>query len=147
MTGHATETGHTTRRATTPWEAKSPWATGWTAAAATLMIFGGIMAVFQGISALAKDDVFVATPNFTYQFSLTGWGWIHLILGIVVALAGFALFTGALWARVVGIVLAGLGMVANFVWLPHAPVWAVVLIVIHGFIIWALCMPRSSAPA
>ncbi|MEV5439149.1 hypothetical protein AB0K80_24525 [Streptomyces sp. NPDC052682] len=111
------------------------------------MIFGGIMGVFQGIAALAQDDVFVATPDFTYQFSLTGWGWLHLILGIVVALAGCALLTGALWARVVGIVLAGLGMVANFVWLPHAPVWAVVLIIVHGFIIWALCMPRSRVQA
>ncbi|KES05291.1 membrane protein [Streptomyces toyocaensis] len=127
------------------WEAESPWATSWTAAAAVLMTFGGIMAVFQGIAAIAKDDVFVTTPNFTYEFSLTGWGWVHLILGALIAVTGVALFTGATWARVVGIVLAGLSMVANFVWLPYQPVWSIVLIVIAGFIIWALCAPRRES--
>jgi succinate-acetate transporter protein len=126
--------------------AESAWATGWTAAAAVLMIFGGIMAVFAGIAAIAEDDVFIATPNFGYEFSLTGWGWLHLILGIVVALAGFALLSGAVWARAVGIVLAGLSMVANFAWLPYAPVWSIVLIVVDGFVIWALCAPRREIP-
>lgn len=109
------------------------------------MIFGGIMAIFEGIAAIAKDDIFVTTRNFTYQFSLTGWGWVHMILGIVIALAGFALFTGAMWARVVGVVLAGLSAVANFVWLPYQPVWSIVLITIDAFIIWALCAPRREA--
>ncbi|WP_405935673.1 hypothetical protein OG338_02030 [Streptomyces sp. NBC_00726] len=116
-----------------------PFRTGWTAFAAVLMIFGGIMAVFQGISAIAKDDVFVTTRNYVFQFNLTGWGWIHLILGIVIVLAGCALFTGALWARVVGVILAGLGALANFAWLPHYPLWSLVLIAIDVFIIWALC--------
>ncbi|THA62627.1 hypothetical protein E6P78_23050 [Streptomyces sp. A0958] len=116
-----------------------PFRTGWTAFAAVLMIFGGAMAIFQGISAIAKDDVFVATRNYVFQFNLMGWGWIHLILGIVIALAGFALFTGALWARVVGVVLAGLGALANFVWLPYYPLWSIVLIAVDIFIIWALC--------
>ena len=134
-----------TRHHQAGWEAKSPWATSWTAAAAVLMTFGGIMAIFQGISAIAQDNVFVTTQNFTYEFSLTGWGWIHLILGALVTAAGLALFTGAAWARVVGIVLAGLSMIANFVWLPHAPVWSVALLIIDGFIIWALCAPRRES--
>ncbi|MYY03036.1 MULTISPECIES: hypothetical protein [unclassified Streptomyces] len=116
-----------------------PFRAGWTAFAAVLMIFGGAMAVLQGISAIAKDDVFVATRDYVFQFNLAGWGWIHLILGIVIVLAGFALFTGALWARVVGVVLAGLGALANFAWLPHYPLWSIVLIAIDVFIIWALC--------
>ncbi|MEV7404142.1 hypothetical protein AB0N93_27600 [Streptomyces sp. NPDC091267] len=118
---------------------RHPFETGWTAFAAILMIFGGAMAIFQGISAIAKDDVFVSTRNYVFQFNLTGWGWIHLILGIVILLAGIALFTGAMWARVVGIVLAGLGALANFMWLPHYPLWSIVLIAMDVFIIWALC--------
>lgn len=116
---------------------------GWTAAAAVLMTFGGIMAIFEGISAIAKDDIFITTPNFTYAFSLTGWGWIHLILGALALVAGLALFTGATWARVTGVVLAGLGMISNFVWLPYAPVWSITLMIIYGFVIWALCAPRG----
>lgn len=125
-------------RSTAP-ESRHPFAAGWTAFAAILMIFGGIMAIFQGIAAIAKDDVFVTTRNYVFQFNLTGWGWIHLILGIVIVLAGLALFTGAAWARAVGIVLAGLGALANFMWLPHYPLWSIVLIAIDVFIIWALC--------
>ncbi|WP_405904053.1 hypothetical protein [Streptomyces sp. NBC_00656] len=120
-------------------DSSHPFRTGWTAFAAILMIFGGAMAIFQGIAAIAKDDVFVTTSNYVFRFNLTGWGWIHLILGIVIVLAGCALFTGAAWARAVGIVLAGLGALANFVWLPHYPLWSIVLIALDIFIIWALC--------
>ncbi|MCX5345132.1 hypothetical protein OG315_35955 [Streptomyces atratus] len=103
------------------------------------MILGGAMAIFEGIAALAKDNVFVATRSYVYQFSLTGWGWIQLILGILIVLAGCALFTGAAWARDVGLVLAGLGALANFLWLPFYPFWAIVLVAINVFILWALC--------
>ncbi len=103
-----------------------------------MMIFGGVMAIFEGISAIAKDNIFISTRNYSYAFNLTGWGWIHLILGVLVLLAGFSLLRGALWARLVGIALAGLSMIANFVWLPRYPFWALVVIAIDVFVIWAL---------
>ncbi|TXS30428.1 hypothetical protein EAO71_18360 [Streptomyces sp. ms191] len=113
---------------------------GWTLFAAIMMIFGGIMSIFQGIAAIAEDDVFVTTRNYTFSWSLTGWGWVHLIIGIIVALAGLALFSGKLWARIIGIAVAAVAMLANFTWLPYYPFWAIVLIVIDGFVIWALCV-------
>jgi uncharacterized membrane protein len=119
------------------------WVTGWTAFAGAMMIFGGVMAIFQGIAAIANDDFFVITRNYAYSSDLTSWGWIHLILGILVVLAGAALFRGALWARITGIVLAGLSMIANFIWLPYYPVWAIVLIAVDAFVIWALCIGTS----
>ncbi|MFD4948753.1 hypothetical protein ACFVYE_09370 [Streptomyces sp. NPDC058239] len=125
-----------------------PFRYGWTAFAAVLMIFGGAMAIFEGIAAIAKDNIFVATRNYVFRFSLTGWGWIHLILGTLIVLAGCALFTGAAWARVVGIVLVGLGALANFLWLPFYPFWSIVLIAINVFILWALCAgPQEKAGA
>ncbi|WP_377272641.1 hypothetical protein [Peterkaempfera sp. SMS 1(5)a] len=119
--------------------AGSPQVSGWTMFAAVMMIFTGITAVFEGISAIAKDNLLVVTRSYAYQFNTTGWGWIHLILGIVVALAGIALFTGAMWARVVGVALAGLSLIANFAWLPWYPLWAIVVIALDVVIIWALC--------
>ncbi|WSW30249.1 hypothetical protein OG698_07835 [Streptomyces sp. NBC_01003] len=107
------------------------------------MIFGGLMMVFQGIAAIAKDDIFITTRNYVYKFDLTGWGWIHLILGVIVVLAGAALFQGATWARVVGVGLTGLAMLANFLWIPYAPFWAIVLIAINAVVIWALCTAPS----
>lgn len=113
---------------------------GWTAFAAVLMIFGGAMTLLEGISAIAKDNVFVTSTNYVFSFNLTGWGWIHLILGVVILLAGIALLSsGASWARVVGVILAGLSALANFLWIPHYPFWAIVVIAIDIFIIWALC--------
>ncbi|MFE2555040.1 hypothetical protein ACFXGT_03250 [Streptomyces sp. NPDC059352] len=118
---------------------------GWVVFAAVLMIFVGLMTLFQGIAGIAKDDIFVTTRDYVYQFSLTGWGWVHLILGIIMVLAGIALFTGALWARMVGVALASLGLIANFMWLPYYPFWAMLLIAIDVIVIWALCAaPRLS---
>jgi hypothetical protein len=140
MTSHVsgTHTGAAARSST-----KSGLGSGWLVFAGVLMVFGGFMTLFAGIAAIANDDVFVATNDYVYRFDLTGWGWIHLILGIVIVLAGFALFQGATWARVVGVVLVGLAMIANFLWLPYAPFWAIVLIAIDGFVIWALCAAPS----
>ncbi|GAA2775070.1 MULTISPECIES: DUF7144 family membrane protein [Kitasatospora] len=114
------------------------FATGWTTFAACLMIFGGSMAVFQGIGAIVNDDRYVVTGNYVYKFDVTGWGWIHLILGLVIVLAGFMIFNGAVWARTVGVIAAGLSMIANFLWLPYYPFWSIVLIAIDVFVIWAL---------
>ncbi|WP_310723830.1 hypothetical protein [Streptomyces sp. N2A] len=113
---------------------------GWTAFAGVLMIFGGAMTLLEGISAIAKDNLVLTTRNYVYSFNLTGWGWIHLILGIVILAAGVALIaSGAMWARIIGIVLAGLGALANFLWIPYYPFWALTLVAIDIFIIWALC--------
>ncbi|WP_053748398.1 DUF7144 family membrane protein [Streptomyces sp. MMG1533] len=119
------------------------WVAGWTGFAGVMMIFGGLMAIFQGIAAIAEDDVFVATRNYVYNFNLTSWGWIHLVLGVLVVLAGAAVFRGEVWARMVGIALAGLAMIANFMWLPYQPVWAIVLIAVDAFVIWALCVGKG----
>ncbi|NBE53177.1 DUF7144 family membrane protein [Streptomyces boluensis] len=116
---------------------------GWVVFAGVMMIFGGLMTLFAGIAAIANDEVFAATRNYVFEFDLTGWGWVHLVMGVVITLAGAALFQGATWARVVGVGLAGLAMLANFLWLPYAPFWAIVLIAINAFVIWALCTAPS----
>ncbi|WP_037844609.1 DUF7144 family membrane protein [Streptomyces sp. NRRL F-2747] len=120
----------------------SPWhgpTSGSTVLAAALMIFGGAMALFEGIAAVAKDDIFLSTRHYVFEFSLAGWGWVHLILGIIVILAGIAVLSGALWARFLGVFVAGLGAIANFLWIPYYPIWATVLVAVNLFIVWALC--------
>ncbi|MFD8708340.1 hypothetical protein ACFV1W_38155 [Kitasatospora sp. NPDC059648] len=134
MSGGVTGTGRG------PQTVERAFAGGWTTLAAVMMLFGGIMSVLQGIAAILNDDLVVVTRSYTYTWSTTGWGWIHLALGVLLVLAGTALFGGAVWARAVGVVVAGLGMIANFSWLPHYPLWAIVLITIDAFVIWALCV-------
>lgn len=116
----------------------SPWATGWTLFASVMMIMLGAFHALMGLVALIDDDFYVITPNYTYDLDVTAWGWIHLIGGIVVFLAGLAVISGALWARVVGIILALISAVANFIWLPYYPVWSIVAIAIAISVIWGL---------
>jgi len=103
-----------------------------------ILLLAGAFQFFQGLAALIKGSFFVATPNNVYSLSVTGWGWIHLILGIIAVLTGFALLAGATWARVVGIVLALLSAASNFMFIPYYPVWAIVIIALDVAVIWAL---------
>lgn len=122
--------------------AESPWASGLTIFAGTLMVIAGVWHVLVGIGALLRDTVYVSTPNYVYSFDLTGWGWTYLGLGILVGIAGVAVLTGQLWGRVVGIVLASLSLVANFLFIPHHPVWSILVIALDIAVIWALAVYR-----
>ena len=116
----------------------SPWATGWTLFASVMMIMLGAFHALMGLAALLNDEFFVITADYTYDLDITGWGWIHLIGGIIVFLAGLAVMSGATWARIIGITLAVISAVANFLWLPYYPVWSVVAIAIAVAVIWGL---------
>jgi hypothetical protein len=103
------------------------------------MIVGGIFAFFEGLAAVLKGGSFYASvPNYPFGTNVTTWGWIVLIAGIVVFLAGFGVLAGALWARIVGITLASLSALANFFFIPFYPIWALMIITLDVFVIWAL---------
>ncbi|MDH6290597.1 DUF7144 family membrane protein [Rhodococcus opacus] len=106
--------------------------------AAIVLLTIGILHVLSGISALMQDDLVVAGPEYIYQFDTTAWGWIHLVLGVIVAAVGVMLFTGATWARIGAMVICALSLLANFLWLPHYPWWSVVMIMLDVFVIWAV---------
>ncbi|MFD8231591.1 hypothetical protein ACFV20_06795 [Streptomyces sp. NPDC059696] len=112
--------------------------------AAVMLMITGVLAIMRGISAIAEDQVFVSTPNYVFSFDLTGWGWIHLALGVVAVLVSVGLFQASTWARVLGVGIAALVLIANFLSLPSYPVWSVVMIALTGFIIWALCTVKKS---
>ncbi|MFC9787683.1 hypothetical protein [Rhodococcus sp. NPDC127528] len=117
---------------------KQGFAAGASIAAAILLLTVGILQIFQGISAVAKDNVLVVGPQYTYQFNITTWGWIHIVVGILIALTGFALLSGATWARIAAIFLAALSIIANFLWLPYYPLWSILIIALDVVVIWAV---------
>ncbi|MCJ7780408.1 MAG: hypothetical protein MUQ27_06240, partial [Acidimicrobiia bacterium] len=121
----------------------SGWAIGWTAFAGIMMVMGGIWWIMAGIVALANDTFYVVGQEYIFQFDVTTWGWIHLLLGIVVLLAGLYLFTGAVWARMVGVIVAVLMAMIAFAWLPWYPLWALIFVAISVFVIWALTVHGS----
>ncbi|MET7653993.1 hypothetical protein [Streptomyces sp. NPDC005486] len=106
--------------------------------AGVLMLCSGVLAVLQGIAALAKDDVYARVGSYVYELDLTGWGWIHLVLGVLAAATGAALLKGMTWARFTGIFLAALSLVTQFLFLPYEPLWSIVVMAIDVFVIWSL---------
>ena len=118
------------------------WAEGLTVFAAVTLMIAGVLDIFRGIMGIAEDDIFVTTRNYVFQYDLTGWGWVHLALGAVAVIISMGLFQVATWARVGGVAVAGLIIIANFLSLPYYPVWSVVMIAFSAFVIWALCVVR-----
>lgn len=117
---------------------RSGAAVGFTMFAAFMMILIGSFHIIAGLAGVIEDQFYVATPEWLLEFDVTTWGWIHLIAGVVVLLAGLSLFTGAVWARTVGVILATVSAIANFAWLPYYPFWSLAIIAIDIFVIWAL---------
>jgi hypothetical protein len=116
----------------------SGWAIGWTSFAGLMMILGGGWWFISGFIAILNSDFYVSVNDYVFQFDATTWGWIHLLLGIVMLLAGGALFTAAVWARTVGVIIAVLWALVAFAWLPWHPVGAVLLIAISFSVMWSL---------
>jgi hypothetical protein len=120
----------------------SGWAVGFSAFAGAIMIMIGIFQFFEGLAAVANDSFFVVGNNYTYNLDTTAWGWIHMIIGVIVFAAGLGIFSGATWARAVGITVAVISAIANFFYIPYYPVWAVLLIALCVIVIWALASLR-----
>jgi hypothetical protein len=107
-------------------------------AAGVLMIMSGCFHAIQGVVALANDEFYVATKDYVFKFDLTTWGWVQLIAGTLVAVAGVALFSAALWARTVAVTLACFSILVSFAWMPFYPVWNIIVIAFDVFVIWAV---------
>jgi hypothetical protein len=112
--------------------------TGFTVLAACLMMLGGLWSFFEGLVAIIHRSFYNSLPNYTFQFSVNGWGWLHFALGIVLFAAGACVLLGQTWAKAIGIVLAVFSALANFLFIPYYPIWSIILIAIDVFIIWAL---------
>ncbi|GAB3066076.1 hypothetical protein GCM10027053_31750 [Intrasporangium mesophilum] len=121
-----------------PSPTKLAWSEGLTVFAASLLITVGIFQALQGLAAIINDQRFVVTGDYIYKFDTTTWGWIHLILGLAAIGLGIALIMGQTWAQIVALVVVILQAVAQFMWLPYYPVWAIVIIILDVAILWAL---------
>lgn len=106
--------------------------------AGIMLVMVGLMQLVQGVVALMNDSFYVRTPNYVFELDVTAWGWIHIVLALLVGAAGFGLFVGATWARAVAVVAASVSLVGNFAWLPHFPLWGLTLMALDVFIIWAV---------
>ena len=116
----------------------SPWAHGIAVFAGVAMIVGGAFQALEGLAGIVRDKWLVVLPQYIYAFDLTLWGWIHLLVGLALLVIGVSLLRGQTWARVAGMVAAGISAILNFVWLPYSPWWALMVIAVDFLVIWAL---------
>ena len=122
----------------TQYREPSFWTTGAVLFAGVMLLVIGIFQAIQGLSAILDDEVAVVTENYVFELDLTAWGWIHLLLGVLVLFAGIALMAGRTWGRIVALILAVLSMIANFAYVPFYPFWSILMIAIAVWVIWVL---------
>ena len=122
---------------------------GWVSFAAWVMLVLGALDVLEGIIAVSRGKYFVLTANQIIVFDLRTWGWITLIWGVVVGLAGFSLLTRSTWARWFTIVVASLNVIEQlgFDGSAQYPLWALTIVVLSGVVIYALIVHWEDAKA
>ena len=121
----------------------SGWAIGGITFAVVMMAMIGLFQIIAGLVAIVDDDFYVVTQNYTFDIDTSAWGWIHLLIGILLLLAGYGLYTGATWGAAVAIVMAVLAAVENFFFIPYYPFWSILVIALCVWVIWSLT--RSGA--
>lgn len=117
---------------------RSGWAAGWATFAAAMLGLIGMFQILTGIAGLANDEFYLESPNFVFDFDATAWGWIHLLLGIILMASAVGIMVGNVAARTVGVIVALISAITNFGFIPMYPVYAIVMIAVNITVIWSL---------
>jgi hypothetical protein len=131
------------RRTTTNTEVTG-WV-GWVYFAGLMLMLAGVFQSIAGLVALFKDEVFVVSQQNLWLLDYTTWGWVHLLIGVFLLMAGSAIASGKVWGRTIGVVFAALGLIANFGFIPVYPLWSILLVVVDGLGIYALIVHGGEA--
>lgn len=117
---------------------------GWIAFAGCMMALLGSFHLIEGLVAIFNDEYFlVGSSGLIVSVDLTAWGVLHVLLGVVIGGAGYALFAGHMWARVVGVLIAMASAVVNLGFLAAYPFWSAVMILLDVLVIWAITVHGS----
>src|ERR1700712_5071063 len=115
----------------------SAW-TGWVFFAGFMMILSGFFQAIAGLTALLRPTWYVTTSSHLLVFNYPAWGWIDLVFGFVILMAGLSVLHGSTWARIVGVIMAGLSAVASLAFVSAYPIWSIIIILIDVLVIYAL---------
>jgi hypothetical protein len=119
----------------------SGWAVGGVAFAATMMTLIGVFQALAGLVAIFDDSFYVVARNYTFDLDVTVWGWIHLVIGLAVFATGLGLFARRSWAGITALMLVMLSALSNFFFIPYYPLWALLVLGLDVWVIWALTRP------
>jgi hypothetical protein len=112
---------------------------GWLLFASVILIMAGIMRIIDALWAFDTDET-DDLRVLLFKDDLNAYGWLWLVVGILLVAAGFAALAGAEWARWFGIVMAGVGAVTAMLWIYAFPIWSLVSILVSVMVIYALTM-------
>jgi hypothetical protein len=112
--------------------------TGWATFAGLMLAIGGFFSAMWGLAALLNDDVLHVGGQGVLIADFTTWGWVHLLLGIVMCLTAGGLFTGQGWARWTAIFFATVDAMVQVVAISAFPLWSLMIIAIDVIIIYQL---------
>jgi len=116
-----------------------PAMAGWVRFAAVVMMVVGVFGVIEGLAALWAPTYFVTVGGAVLVLALASWGWVHLVLGVLVAIVGASLLgEGPSWARGTAVALVSLSAVIHLVFVAAAPVWSILVIVLDMIVLYAL---------
>jgi len=114
---------------------------GWILFAGTMLILVGSFQAIAGFVALFDHNYYVVrSSNLAVSFSYTGWGWIHIVLGILAIAGGYGVMVGKTWARAYAIIYASIAAIVNMTFLSAYPVWMTIMITIDVLVIWAVAV-------
>jgi hypothetical protein len=113
---------------------------GWIGFAGLMMMVIGSIDFFEGLIAVIRKSYWVAGPNQIIVFDTTTWGWITMILGILLVLVGLGLVSGAEWARWTAIVILVVNLLEQLAWLGNSsyPLWTLTVIALQIIVFFAL---------
>ena len=119
-------------------QARPPQGLGWVMFAGTMIAIAGVVNAIYGVAAISNSDFFEKNADYIAG-SLTTWGWVVLVVGVVQVCAAFAIWRGALWGRIVGVAVAAVNAVVQLMWLPSRPfaalaLYALDLLVLYGLV-------------
>lgn len=123
----------------------TPWV-GMVVFAGTMLMLLGSFQFIQGLVALIRDNYYTVTrTGLLLEWDFTAWGWIHLIIGAIAIVTGIGVLAGQMWARVIGIIIAGISALANLAFLAAYPIWSTIIIALDVLAIYALAVHGREA--
>jgi hypothetical protein len=117
---------------------RSGAAVGLTMFAAIMLMISGSSQIIAGLAGIFENEFYIRTPNYFLEADASAWGWVHLIWGVLVLIGGLGLLAGSLWGRTLGVIAAAGSALVSFAFIPHYPVWSIVVIALDVAVIWAL---------
>ncbi|MFI6483390.1 hypothetical protein ACIBH1_36055 [Nonomuraea sp. NPDC050663] len=120
---------------------------GWIWFAGMMIILAGLFNLVSGIYAIIDDELYVTTRKGLLLFDLTGWGWVHLILGVLLLVTGIAVSVGKGWARLIAVILVMLNALTQLTWIMVNPWWSLVVIAVDVLVLYALIVHGKEAEA